>query len=115
MINLEDYNSKKGRWKRFALIYNTGIGIGMPVLLGLTKRAAKKSKPAPNIPHEPMFHDDSRSNQVQENENTTSYSNQRPMSYDDPNLDNNENENAIYVISVNADHPFSPQIQESNL
>ena len=87
----------------------------MPALVGLTIRAAKKNKPAPNIPHEPMFHDDSNSNQVQENENTTSYSNQRPMSYDDPNLDNNENENAIYVISGNADHPFSPQIQESNL
>ena len=79
-----------------------------------------------------MFHGDSISDQVKENENTISCSKQhfnpkiqesakkkapkmqqRPMSYDDSNYDNNENENAIYVISGND--PFSPQIQESNL
>ena len=109
------------------LIYNTGIGIGMPVLLGLTIRAAKKKKPAPKIPQGPMFHGDSISDQVKESKNTISCSKQhfnhqiqesvkekapklqqRPMFYDDSNLDNNENENenenAIYVISGNDYH-----------
>ena len=66
VIDLENYNSNEGTWKMkiLSLIYQTGIGIGMPVLLGLTIRAAKKKKPAPKIPHGPMFHDDSNSNQV---------------------------------------------------
>ena len=120
--------------KILALIYQTGIGIGMPVLLGLTIRAAKKKKPAPKIPHGPMFHDDSNSNQVEENENEISGNKPHfnpqtqelakkkspkipkgPMFQDDSNLDHKENENAIYVISGNDHHPFSPQILESHL
>ena len=135
-INLEDHNSNKGRWKTLVLIYHTGICIGMPILLGLTIRAVKKKKPAPKIPHEPMFHDDSNFDQVEENENDISdnkhHSNpqihkesaekkapnipQGPMFFNDSNLDREENENAIYVISGNDQrHPFSPQIQESSL
>ena len=97
-------------------------------------------EPVPKIPQGPMFHGDSISDQVKESENTTISCSkqhfnhqiqesvkekapklpQRPMFYDDSNLDNNENENenenAIYVISGNDyHHPFSPQIQESNL
>ena len=74
VIDLENYNSNEGRWKMKSLflIYQTGIGIGMPVLLGLTIRAAKKKKPAPKIPHGPMFHDDSNSDQVEENVNDIS-------------------------------------------
>ena len=107
----------------------------MPALLGLTIRAAKKKKPAPKIPHEPMFHDESNFDQVEENENDISdnkhHSNpqihesskkkaskilQGPMFNDDSNLDHEMNENAIYVISGNDhQHPFSPQIQESSL
>ena len=107
----------------------------MPALLGLTIRAVKKKQPAPKIPHEPMFHDNSNFDQVEENENYISdnkhHSNpqihelvekkapnlpQGPMFYNDSNLDHVENENAIYVISGNdQQHPFSPQIQESNL
>ena len=119
--------------KMLFLIYQTGIGIGMPVLLGLTIRAAKKKKPAPKIPRRPMFHDDSNSDQVEENENDISgnkphFNPQTQESvkkkspkipqglfHDDSNLDHEENENAIYVISGNDHHPFSPQIQESNL
>ena len=120
--------------KILALIYQTGIGIGMPVLLGLTIRAAKKKKPAPKIPHGPMFHDDSNSDQVEENVNDISGNKphfnsqiqestkkkapkipQGPMFQDDSNLDHKENENAIYVISGNDHHPFSPQILESHL
>ena len=111
----------------------------MPVLLGLTIRAAKKKKPAPKIPNEPMFHDDSNfDDQVEENENDISdnkhHSNPQihkesaekkapnipqgepAMFYDYSNLDHEENENAIYVISgIDHQHTFSPQIQESNL
>ena len=120
--------------KILSLIYQTGIGIGMPVLLGLTIRAAKKKKPAPKIPRRPMFHDDSNSDQVEENENDISGKKphfnpqtqesakkkspkipQGTIFHDDSNLDHEENENAIYVISGNDHHPFSPQIQESNL
>ena len=120
--------------KTIFLIYNTGIGIGMPILLGLTIRAAKKKKPAPKIPHGPMFHEDLNLDQVEENQNDISESKRHsnpqikesakkkapkipkgPMFQDDSNLDHEENENAIYVISGNDHHPFSPQIQESNL
>ena len=110
----------------------------MPALVGLTIRAAKKKKPAPKIPHEPMFHDDSNFDQVEENDNEISdnklcscpqiqvpakkkalkLSADRPVFHgDDLNLDHEEDENAIYIISVNdqQQHPFSPQIQESNL
>ena len=162
--------------KILALIYQTGIGIGMPVLLGLTIRAAKKKKPAPKIPHGPMFHDDSNSDQVEKNKNDISGNKPHfnpetqesakkrspkipqgpifhddsnsdqveeneisgnkphfnpqtqesakkkspkipkgPMFQDDSNLDHEENKNAIYVISRNDHHPFSPQILESHL
>ena len=109
----------------------------MPALVGLTIRAAKKKKPAPKIPHEPMFHDDSNFDQVEENDNEISDNklrsypqiqvsakkkalklSDRPVFHgDDLNLDHEEDENAIYIISVNdqQQHPFSPQIQESNL
>ena len=40
----------------------------MPILLGLTIRAAKNKKPAPKIPHGPMFHEDSNLDQVEKNE-----------------------------------------------
>ena len=114
--------------KTIFLIYNTGIGIGMPILLGLTIRAAKKKKPAPKIPHGPMFHDDSNFDQVEENENDISDNKHNfkpqiqeesvkkkapkiphgPMFYDDSNMDQPENENSIYTISGNNHlHPRS--------
>ena len=121
--------------KTIFLIYNTGIGIGMPILLGLTIRAAKKKKPAPKIPHGPMFHEDSNLDQVEENQNDISESkrhsnpqikesakkkapkiSQGRMSYDDSELENEENQINIHVISGNVHmHPFGPQIQESKL
>ena len=96
--------------------------------------SSQEKKPAPKIPHGPMFHDDSNSDQVEENENDISgnkphFNTQTQESakkkspkipegtiyHDDSKLDYEENENAIYVISGNGHHPFSPQIQESNL
>ena len=82
-----------------------------------------------------MFHEDSNLDQVEENQNDISESkrhsnpqikesaekkapkfSQGRMSYDDSELENEENQINIHVISGNDHmHPFGPQIQESKL
>ena len=45
-------------WKRSNILISTCVGIQMPVLIGLSIRAARHKKPAVVIPKGPMFHED---------------------------------------------------------
>ena len=55
-------------WKTTEILMNTIASVQMPILIGLTIRAAKHKKVAPAIPKGPMFHDeDDDLNQDQHN------------------------------------------------
>ena len=45
-------------WKVTETLFSVLVGIQMPILIGLSIRAARHKKPAPVIPRGPMFHED---------------------------------------------------------
>ena len=56
-------------WKVTEILINTIASVQMPILIGLTVRAAKHKKIAPIIPKGPMFHDGDNDKQRNEQDN----------------------------------------------